>query len=144
MRIHVPSGRSLVLLAAAMLSLSGCLGDDCRPGRGWEGGRHRGGDHHCDRRRGRRSIIAPAIAPMAAMLPVAAAGPIAAAMVDIADVQRSGRDPDDAVAIGPAMAVGAAVEAGTAALSGIGGGGRDEGRAGGEGECEQAFHVILP
>jgi hypothetical protein len=44
---------SLVLLAAMVLSLSGCLGDNCRPGRGWDGGHHRGGDHNCDRDGGR-------------------------------------------------------------------------------------------
>lgn len=53
MRIHVPGARSLVLLTAAALSLSGCLGDNCRPSRGWDGGHHRGGDHHCDRDRDR-------------------------------------------------------------------------------------------
>jgi hypothetical protein len=52
MRSVFRSGRSLVLLTAVLLSLSGCLGDNCRPGRGWDGGHHRGGDHHCDRDRG--------------------------------------------------------------------------------------------
>ena len=50
MRTHVPSARNLVLLAAAVLSLSGCLGDNCRPHRGWDrSDRHRGYDHDCDR-----------------------------------------------------------------------------------------------
>jgi hypothetical protein len=53
MRSVFRSGRSLVLLTAVVLSLSGCLGDNCRPNRGWDSGHHRGGDHHCDRDRDR-------------------------------------------------------------------------------------------
>ena len=41
-------GRSLVLVAAAAMTLSGCLGDNCRPSRGGDRG-----DHHCDRDRDR-------------------------------------------------------------------------------------------
>ena len=50
MRIQLPGARSLVLLTAVVLSLSGCLGDNCRPHRGWDrSDRSRGYDHDCDR-----------------------------------------------------------------------------------------------
>jgi hypothetical protein len=45
-------GRSLVLMAAVAFSLSGCLGDNCRPSRGWDSDHSRGHDHGCDRDRG--------------------------------------------------------------------------------------------
>jgi hypothetical protein len=47
MRNTLAAGRSFVLLAAVVATLSGCLGDNCRPSRGWDGGRH--GHHDCDR-----------------------------------------------------------------------------------------------
>jgi hypothetical protein len=46
MRHYVNAGRSLLLLTAVVFSLSGCLGDNCRPHRGWS---DRGGDHDCGR-----------------------------------------------------------------------------------------------
>ncbi|MDB5692523.1 MAG: hypothetical protein JWO81_1586, partial [Alphaproteobacteria bacterium] len=54
MRAYLATGRSIALMAALVLGLSGCLGDNCRPSRGWDnGGHHRGGgDHNCDRQRG--------------------------------------------------------------------------------------------
>jgi hypothetical protein len=53
MREHLPSARSLILLAATVVTLSGCLGDNCRPSRGWDnGGRHH---HDCDRDRDRHN-----------------------------------------------------------------------------------------
>jgi hypothetical protein len=54
MRSTFAIGRSLVLMGAVVYTLSGCLGDNCRPGRGWDRSDHsRGGDHGCDRDRGR-------------------------------------------------------------------------------------------
>jgi hypothetical protein len=49
MRRLLSYGRTIVLLGAAVATLSGCLGDNCRPGRDSDRGRH-----HCDRDRGDR------------------------------------------------------------------------------------------
>lgn len=51
MRTGLPSARSLILLAATVFTLSGCLGDNCRPHRGWDHGDRHGYHHDCDRDR---------------------------------------------------------------------------------------------
>ena len=51
MRSALAIGRSVILAAALTLTLSGCLGDNCRPSRGWDrSDRYHGHDRDCDRR----------------------------------------------------------------------------------------------
>ncbi len=47
MRKLVSYGRSVILLGVLTATLSGCFGDNCRPGRDSDHGRH-----HCDRDHG--------------------------------------------------------------------------------------------